>query len=322
MDLEAATLLCPLSLRRCFFDQPINLSEAHAPSVRLPGCHAPGLDGGHLQTRGNLNLAGFAAHGEVNLIGARIGGALILDRAHLSNPGGDALQATRLTVEGTMFCRDHFTANGPVWLLGARIGAVLAFTRASLNNPNGEALIASRLTVGQGMHCRDGFTANGEVNLQNAHIAGVLVFDDARLTNPGGFALQANGVTVDRGMSCARGFTAHGKVSLVGARITGRLDFRGATLHNRDGLHGRALDLEAARTPELYLLPEQAPDAAVELTNAQVGSFHDDPATWPPKLLLRGFAYDRLENDSVSVSDRLRWLAKDPNGYLIAQNRT
>jgi hypothetical protein len=200
--------------------------------------------------------------------------------------------------------------------MGASLGGVLAFSRASLNNPNGEALLAGRLTAGQGMHCRDGFTANGEVNIVNAHIGGVLVFDDARLANPGGFALWANGVIVDRGMSCAKGFTAYGKVSLVGARIAGRLDFRGASFHNRDGLHGLALDLEAAHTSELYLLPKEAPDAAVELTNAHVGSFHDEPATWPSKLLLRGFVYDRLENDSVSVSDRLCWLAKDPSGYL------
>lgn len=316
LDLEAATLVCPLWLRRCFFDQPINLREVQAPSVGLPGCHAPGLAGGQLQTRGDLNLEGFAARGEINLVGARIGGAFRFDGAHLHNPGGDALQATRMTVEGSMFCRDDFTAHGAVWLMGARIGVVLAFTGASLNNPGGLALMAGRLTAVQGMHCRDGFSADGEINLHSAHIGGVLFFDDARLTNPGGYALQANGVIIDGSMSCTEGFTAHGKVSLVLARIARRLDFRGARLHNRDGLQGLALDLEAAHTPELYLLPKEAPDATVELINAQVGSFHDDPTTWPAKLLLRGFTYDRLENDSVGVRDRLRWLAKDPGGYL------
>jgi hypothetical protein len=267
LDLEAATLVCPLELRRSFFDQPINLREAQAPSVGLPGCHAPSLDGGQFQTRGNLDLREFTAHGEVNLVGARIAGALRLGGARLTNPGRDALQATRLTVEGSMFCWENFAADGTVMLMGARIGSVLTF-------------------------------------------------DGARLTNPGGYALQADGVKVGRAMHFANGSVAYGKVSLIGADITGRLNFRGASFHNRDGLHGLALDLDAAHAAELYLLPRDTPDAAVDLTNARIGSFHDDPSTWPAKLLLRGFTYDRLENDSVGVRARLRWLAVDPGGYV------
>jgi len=84
-----------------------------------------------------------------------------------------------------------------------------------------------------------------------------------------------------------------------------------ASLANPDGT---ALDLEAANVSTLFLLPQQQPDGAVDLTNAQVGTLYDSQATWPDVLHLRGFAYDRLEND-VSASTRLRWLTRDPEGY-------
>ena len=35
---EAADLACPLLLQDCHFDEPVNLSEATAPAIRLPGC--------------------------------------------------------------------------------------------------------------------------------------------------------------------------------------------------------------------------------------------------------------------------------------------
>ena len=314
LDLEASTLLCPLLLQDCHLDQPVNLKDATALSISLPGCHVPGINANQLVVRGNLGLnRGFTAHGEVALVGARIGGALNFRRAYLSNSDGHALQAARLTVDGTMFCDDGFAAHGEVGLLGAHIGSVLAFSGASLNNPNGTALLANRLIVDGAMFCRDGFAAHGRVNLVNAHIGGMFVLDGAQLANPGGFALAASGLTVDGEMSCRDGFTAHGQVNLFGAHITGRLDFRGASLTNPDGL---VLDLERMRTAALYLLPKDRPDGAVDLVNAQIGNFYDDEETWPTMLRLRGLVYESLENDSVSVRARLRWLTLHEGGYV------
>jgi hypothetical protein len=51
------------------------------------------------------------------------------------------------------------------------------------------------------------------------------------------------------------------------------------------------------------------------LTNAQVGSFYDAPAGGPVVVRLRGFVYEVLENDSVSVRARLAWLARHEGGY-------
>jgi hypothetical protein len=137
-----------------------------------------------------LCIEGFTAHGEVNLLGAHIGGHLSFDGAILSNPNGLALHADGLTVDGAMFGRNGFRAEGEVRLLGAHIGRQLNFNGAILSNPNGLALYADQLTVDQHMLCAEGFTADGEVNLLSAKIGGQLNFDGATLTNRDGRALH------------------------------------------------------------------------------------------------------------------------------------
>src|SRR5690242_3594677 len=51
LNLEAATLRCPLALLVCSFARAINLYEATAVSVRLSGSHVPTVDAGQLLTR-------------------------------------------------------------------------------------------------------------------------------------------------------------------------------------------------------------------------------------------------------------------------------
>jgi len=61
-------------------------------------------------------MDGFTAHGEVRLAGGRIGGQLNLSGASLTNPGGPALSANRLTVGHSMLCGAGFLARGEVRL--------------------------------------------------------------------------------------------------------------------------------------------------------------------------------------------------------------
>jgi hypothetical protein len=234
LDLEATTLACPLMLRRCSFEQPVNLKEAQALAVLLPGCCLPGFKGAQLQTRGHLALNyGFTAEGEVDLAGAHIGGALSFEEAILTNPGGRALYGDWLRVDQSMLCRE-FIAHGRVVLVSAHIRSTLEFDGASLTNAEGPALVADGLTVGRSMFCRGGFTAHGEVRLLGGHIGGQLDFQGARLTDtdPMRSALAGDGLTVDRSMFCHEGFTAQGEINLTGAYIGGQLNFDGAKLTN------------------------------------------------------------------------------------------
>jgi hypothetical protein len=360
LDLEATTLICPLLLQGCYFEEPINLREAQAPVVRLPTCQVPSLIADQLETRGNLELdRGFAARGGVSLWGAQIGGLLSLDGAqlsnsdglaldlsgvtvgasllcsdltaqgevclasahiggaldlsgaHLTNPGGQALSADGVTVGQSAHCGEGFTAEGEVRLLGGRVGGFLDFRGAHLTKPDGQALVGHGLTVNLAMFCRDGFTVEGELALPGAQIGSMLDLAGARLTNPDGEALDGHGLTV-QDLRCRDGFTATGEVRLPGARISRQLRLDGARLANPRGL---ALDLAAAQVTDLYLQPRDPPDGVVDLTNTRVGSFSDDPATWPAIVRLDGFVYDTLKNDQVGVRARLAWVRRHPGGY-------
>jgi hypothetical protein len=269
LNLEAITVVCPLWLHDCYFEQPINLQEAQAPSVWLPGCHLPGFEAAQLEVRGNLVLNNsFTADGEVRLFGAHIGGYLNLSGAKLTNPGGLALSAGRLTVDQDMSCDDGFTADGRVSLLGAHIGGNLRLSRAKLSNPGGEALGAAWLTVDQEMPCGD-FVAIGEVNLRDSRIGGNLNLLHAKLTNPGGWALNAGGLTLGRDMFCLGGFTADGEVSLVDAHIGGNLSLIDAKLTNpgRPALNAAGLTVDQ----EMVCRKGFIADGEVRLYGARIG---------------------------------------------------
>jgi hypothetical protein len=286
LDLEAATLVCPLLLWDCWLEQPAILREARAASLRLRGCHLPSLAADRLETRGNLELSReFTASSGVRLDGADIGGQLDCSGATLHNPNDRALSGDQLKTEGGISFRDEFVAQGEVRLAGSRVHGQLDCSGATLHNPNGEALMADGLTVATDLHCADGFTAEGEVRLPGAHIGGQLDPAGARLCNPNGVALMADRLKVEASMFCSEGFIAEGEVRLPSVQIEGQLGLAGATI------------------------------TEVDLTNAQVGVLSDDPGTWRA-LRLHGFVYDSfLKDDQKRVRERLRSLARDRSRY-------
>jgi hypothetical protein len=363
LDLEASTLVCPLTLVQCWFDEDVILNGAQASAIRFTGCQLPSLVAAQLQVSGNLLLNnGFRARGGVLLSGAQIGGRLSLDRARLDGSAGYAMIADQLTVQhgmsgtdgfsaeggirlpgahiggdlsftgarlscstrpaldadgiavdGNLFCRSGFSAQGEISLIGAQIGGQLSFTGATLANPGGRALFADELTVDHGMFCTDGYRAEGEVLLRGAHLHGQLSFTNGTLANRDRVALNAEGITVDQSMLCDGTFRAEGEVRLLGAQIGGQLNFTGATLVHHAG---KALSLRALRVTRLLLSPGAPPEGAVDLRGAQVDVLSDQEATWPERTHLQGFVYTWLvERPPITVSQRLRWLASDPNGY-------
>ena len=252
-----------------------------------------------------------SAQGEIRLAGAHIRGVLDLRGASITSIGGRAITAEWLIVDRAMLC-ERLSARGAIRLGGAHIGGVLDLSGATLVNPGGPALLANKVTVDQSVLCGDGFSAQGEVSLGGARIGGQLDLSGASLANPGGLALFGDRLGVAQEVFCRDGFTAQGEVRLAGAQIGGVLDLQEASLANPGGV---ALRLARAKVATLFFLPAQRPDGAVDLTNAAVGAFLDDSATWPTTLRLGGFAYDTLEDDQVSVPDRLRWLARHSDGY-------
>ncbi len=164
------------------------------------------------------------------------------------------------------------------------------------------------------MFCRYGFTADGMMCLTYAHISGELDFDQAHLANATGFAISARKISVDGDMHFRRKSTVTGTIRLLDACIGGRLDFEGSRL-SRSKPGDLILDLGGIHAAVLDLRLEEPPECVIDLTYARVGSLIDAHQSWPAVVRLRGFTYEILEDESGRVRDRLRWLARDPDGY-------
>jgi hypothetical protein len=233
LDLEARDLLCPLDLRECYLDEPVNVSEARAPKLGLTDCHLSAFVGHQLETRGSVTLDG--SHTEmVVLAGAKIGGQLSLNMAHIMNPDGEAFSADGIRIGGGMFCRQGFRAEGELRLPGAHIDGPLDLSQAQLTNPNGCALCADTIQV-VGDMVLDRVRAEGELRLPDARSSGQLSLVGAQLINTDGCALTVDGGEIESSVFCADGFNAEGELRLVGTHIGGQLNLNGAHLTNPQG---------------------------------------------------------------------------------------
>ncbi|MGM1059764.1 hypothetical protein [Saccharothrix sp. Mg75] len=158
--------------------------------LRARGDHA--LLAARIRLSGSLQAIAVRAGGEVRLRGANVGGNVHLGGARLLNVGQNALDATGITIAGTLFCDaegGRFTAEGRVLLDGARVGGSVVFSGARLHAgvvdrpvlviPRGTAdeaatLVADRARVDGNVELDDGFTSSGTVRLPNAQIGGYL----------------------------------------------------------------------------------------------------------------------------------------------------
>lgn len=243
---------------------------------------------------GNLNaVAGgrkFEAHGEVRLLGAKIGGTLDCTGSSFHNPKGVALGADAMEVGGSVFLKaqgkeTRFEANGEVRLLGAKIGGSLECNGGTFQSLSGVAFIGDGIEVGGNVFLisRDSstrFEANGEVRLPGAKIAGQLNCGGGWLKNSKGIALNADRIEVGGSVLLnARGmeawFEANGEVRLLGAIIGGNLECIGGSIQNPDGI---ALGADNMRVSGSMLVRQNSGyitscDGDVSLVGATVGSY-------------------------------------------------
>ncbi|RFS82144.1 hypothetical protein D0T12_28285 [Actinomadura spongiicola] len=311
LNLGHAEVSVPLALTGCSFDEAPHLYWASMNSVHLMRCRLPGLIASGTRVDGHLWLEGSRISGGLWLDGANITGILNMSGVQLSNPGGDALLADRLTVEANVYCDQGFSSTGEVRLPGATVGGQLIFRGARLHNPSGAALYASRLNVAANVFCDGGFSAEGEVRLRGATVGGYLSFVGARLSAPQRTALNADDLTVETDIYCSDGFSAVGTVSFSGARVTGQLSFRDAHLRHDQGT---ALSLQRVQAEELLLRTAEPIHGTADLSYARINLLRDDASSWPERLQLDGLQYETLD-PPLTARERLAWLRRDTDGY-------
>lgn len=172
---------------------------------------------------------GFTAHGAVHLRGARIGGRLDLREAVLDNPGGRALRAGNLVVEGPLDAT-RLEAAGEVRLMNSRIAGWMSLRGATLRNPGGRALSAGGIVLGGGLWGHQGLSAEGEVRLIGSRLGGNLNLTGAVLSHPDGIALNLDRSALTD-VDATEIKVAAGTLSFANAQITGQVGLADARLN-------------------------------------------------------------------------------------------
>jgi hypothetical protein len=235
LDLQAATLRCPLWLDSCYVDaeEPICFDDAVAQEISFVSCSVPGLTGGLLVAR-TLDLKRSALSGPLLLRGADIAGYVNCRGVQIDgcDEYGDAFGADGIKAS-SIFLTEGFTAAGTVRLPSADIAKDLVCAGARLGgrDEDGYALIADQVKVGGTVLLDAGWTA-GAISLGGAHVAGDLNCTGARLNGSDrrGRALDAGQLQVGGSVLLDAGFTAAGAVRMTGADIGGSLICSGARL--------------------------------------------------------------------------------------------
>ncbi len=260
------------------------------------------IDGGdrsiqadRLHVTGNVRLLhGFTAHGEVRLIGARIGGSLDLTGASIESPGtGLALDLGEAVIEASLFLIDapggrRPLIRGRIDMGQARIGGQFLVRNASLearagapvgsaysrSRAGGTALSAPRLSVGAELTFDGTCQVTGGIDLSMSQLGSVSVRPGCSLLAPGRTALDLTNTELLSTFTVGEEVPVQGTLRLSGARIHGNLCLRGAELSAPEGrsllaAQGVSIDGEA----ELQNLRATGGDLGFRA--ATIGSFVD-----------------------------------------------
>lgn len=358
LNLFCATVHFPLKFWVSEFSDPIDLIQASLTSLHLIGVRIPGLRANGLKVEGDIFfrnhindegkiVRGFKSNGEVNLVGAKVGGQMTFDGAEFVNiiednpEWGKTLNCDGIEVAMGVYLQNGFKAKGEVRFPGAKIGGQFSCIGAEFEHRTGEqqwgmALVCDGMEVNGSVFLRDGFKSRGEVRLQGANISGFLDCRGGEFHNPNwsGNALGEesgpNKLPV-RAMNLAR------------AEIGNDIIMDSWQLNESDIApflcQGR-IDLQSTICKKKFVLRNVHKDSKIELDlrGAKVGVYLDDKESWDTivdgGLHLDGFVYDRFYDESAETgdgknkegkasilpaADRLKWLAKQGKKRFLPQ---
>ena len=314
LNLSNANIPFALVFAHCHFDFNVHMLHMECHGLYMNGCHlAQGLNGYGMKTKGGVFLrrfrnkygqqTPFSAKGEVQLVGAHIGGDLDCRGGKFdnSNPEENALDADRITVKGNVLLSDGFSAKGEVRLLAADIRGQLDCAGGLFANKGDSkyALNAERVKVGGHVYLnqhesggKEPFTAAGRVRFANANIGGNFNCKGGQFNHSGKRSALAAGGLKSGAVFLSEKFSAKGEVALHVAHI-GNFVCTGCNQNDKSPTTIRLSSTKAA-----------AVDDAED----------DNKKPWKPfQFILDGFTYDTFYGRSPTKSKlRLEWLAKRP----------
>jgi hypothetical protein len=319
LDLESATLRCPLVLEDCYLDnkEPVVLRYSTVSLLRLVRCRLAGLSADMLVVTKEMELTRSTFTGAVRLPGANIAGTLNCSGAKITDTDtdNDALVADAVKVGGDVLLDNEFTAAGAIRLHGADITGQLNCSGAKITGVNTDknALVADAVKVGGDVRLVNEFTAAGAIRLHGADITGQLNCSGAKITgvNTDKDALVADEAKVGGDVLLVDEFTAAGAVRLIGASVDGNLSLQQATLADPVALEAQGTRIGQ----QLLWAPTRAVTGLVNLDHVHVNRLDDDwnkdGAYWPVEgqLRLAGFVYGGFGGKHLATcQQRLDWV--------------
>jgi hypothetical protein len=320
LDLEGATVVCPLILEDCYVENRVELRESKLPGLRLPGCFLPeGIDGRGMDVQGSLELnSGFRSGADVLLDAATIGTWVDRNSGHFNARRIAALSANGIRVGADMYC---------------------SIKQDGMSDPRVVVTTEERSAKD-----KESFIANGQVRLARAHISGQLNCAGGSFINPGAVALFADSLKVDGRMVCGPKFRAEGQVYLRRAEVAGQLRFEGTLAKPPDEKAepqgpNVVWHLEAAKVGRAFAFKPESPfEGEVNLINAKLGYLRDNKYSWPERrYALYGLDFGQIAGPKEqkpnggwytekvnrkgllrrdqAVTDRLKWLGDERDGY-------
>jgi hypothetical protein len=250
------------------------------------------ISAANARVTGGLMVHGTVTGG-VQVRGIVVGGDLDCRGAHLvGTPERPALGADRAQITGGLMLTRGFRAEGRVQLRSCEIGGHASCVDGTFSNPGATALTMGGSRIGSDLGLDRGFSAEGAVRLGRIAIGSDLICTGGRFDHPDGTALRLAGAHVTGVVWLDDGFAARGVVELAAATVGGDVRCEGGRFENPGD---EAIDASGARIAgSLSLHRGFHADGTVVLRNASAGTLHDDAASWPDRIDLDGFRYERL----------------------------
>ncbi|MGW1712424.1 oxidoreductase [Streptomyces sp. NPDC002156] len=234
LSLAGAQIEHALWIEECWFEEAVDLLGASTRTVVMTDCRVPGVEADSARIEGNLDLRRSVVESlasspfnnvstALSLSDARVAGGMLLNGARISAPGGLAMAAGGLVMEGGVYCNRGFVARGEVRLVGAQLprGLYMRGSRLEDPGPRGVALALNNAVVSR-LDFSDGFTANGTVQLRRTQVLDRMGFEGGVLNGPpdgDGPALVCRLMqAVDVDLTLAR--PPSGAVDLRGAQVS------------------------------------------------------------------------------------------------------
>ncbi|WP_406358527.1 oxidoreductase [Streptomyces sp. NBC_00658] len=196
LNLAGAQIAHDLWLEDCWFEESVDLLGATTQTLAITGSRVPGIEADSARIEGNLDLRHSVVEclasspfnhvsTALSLSDARVSGGMLLNGARISAPGGWAMAAGGLVMEGGVFCQGGFVARGQVRLMEAQLprGLHMRGARLECPGPRGVALSLDN-AVASTLNFSDGFTANGTVRLRGTRVSDKATFEGAVLNGP------------------------------------------------------------------------------------------------------------------------------------------